>query len=323
MRELHRLSIVVPMHNEENNILAMHRRVTDALVQSGTPWELIFVDDGSTDNSEHLLRELHRRDMRVRIVFLSRNFGHEAACTAGLDAADGDAVVLMDADLQDPPEVIPEMIEQWKLGFDIVSGRRRRRTGDSIAKRASAWLFYRAMRLIVRWEFPRDIGNFRLMDRAVVYAFRKFPERNRFVRALTAWTGFKQTTVVFDRDKRNAGDSKYSAIKIFGLALTSLTAFSNLPLRIGLYIGLFLGIGSIVAAIALVFLTAMGRDVPSWSYTLTSVWFLGGLQCMLLGFIGEYVGRVYTETRGRPIYIVRDMVGGPAVTIQSVEDDEN
>ena len=315
MRELHLLSIVVPMLNEEENIQELHRRIGATLDPCDVRWELIFVDDGSTDNSETILRELHAHDLRVRVLFLSRNFGHEAACTAGLDAAEGDAIVLMDADLQDPPEMLPAMIERWKQGFDIVSGKRTSRAGEGIAKRVSAWMFYRIMRKLVRWEFPQDIGNFRLMDRAVVHAFRKFPERNRFVRALTAWTGFRQTTVEFDRARRHAGTTKYNAIRVLGLALTSVTGFSNLPLRIGLYIGILMGIGALATTIALAAYTVSGGIVPYWAYVLTSVWFIGGIQCMLIGMIGEYVGRVYTETRGRPIYIVRELIGGPAASV--------
>jgi polyisoprenyl-phosphate glycosyltransferase len=309
VRTLNLLSVVVPVYNESDNLPHLYDRLADTIGPMGCDWELVIVDDGSQDGTDRVLRELHARDARVNGIVLTRNFGHEAACTAGLDAARGDAAVLMDGDLQDPPELIPELVEQWRDGYDIVSAVRTSRSGDSISKRFLAYTFYRVMQRLVRWDFPQDIGNFRLMDRVALDALRRCPERNRFVRALTAWTGFRQTAVPFAREMRHAGRSKYSIRKILGLALTSITGYSNDPLRIASIIGLIFISGSLIATLVLALTVVSGRPVSWGPLILVSIWFVGGLQCLLLGLLGEYVGRIYTESRSRPVYFVQEIIG--------------
>lgn len=304
------LSVVVPAFNEEENLEPLFERVAGVAEGLDLDWELILVDDGSVDRSRELMRDLHGRDSRVKAVFLSRNFGHEIASTAGLDAARGDAVVLMDADLQDPPETIVDLVEKWREGFEVVSAQRSSRAGESLFKRASAHVFYRIMNRLVGWNLPRDTGDFRLMDRAALDAFLRCREQNRFVRALVAWTGFRHTTVGFDRDTRRAGKTKYGLWKLVSLAATSVTGFSVAPLRMAFWLGLFLLFLSF-AAIAVIVVQKFGRgfEVPGYAFLMASIWFLGGIQCLLVGIVGEYVGRIYVESRRRPLYFVRGTVG--------------
>jgi len=304
------LSIVVPTFNEEENLEQLYERVAGVVDGLDLDWELILVDDGSTDRSRDVMRDLHERDARVKALFLSRNFGHEIASTAGLDAARGDAVVLMDADLQDPPETIVSFVEKWRQGFDVVNAQRSTRKGESVFKRASAHLFYRLMNRLVGWDLPVDTGDFRLMDRAALDAFLRCREHNRFVRALVAWTGFRQTTVSFEREARTAGKTKYGFWKLISLAITSVTGFSVAPLRTALWLGLFLLFLSF-AAITVIVVQKFRRDfaVPGYAFMMVSIWFLGGIQCLLVGIVGEYVGRIYVESRRRPLYLVRGTVG--------------
>ena len=303
------LSVVVPVFNEEENLTLLYERTSAVLQELQTEWELILVDDGSTDGSREVIRQLHGRDSRVKAIFLSRNFGHEIASTAGLDAAQGDAVILMDADLQDPPEVISQLVEKWRQGYEIVSAQRVRRGGVSIFRKVTAHLFYRFMNFLIGWELPRDTGDFRLMDSSVLDAFRQCRERNRFVRALTAWTGFRQTTVGFERTPRHAGKTKYSVFKLLELAITSTTSFSVAPLRIAFVVGLSLLLLSFVAIVIIVVQKFLGYTAPGYAFLLVSLWFLGGVQCMLIGIVGEYMGRTYVESRQRPLYFVRERLG--------------
>ncbi len=303
------LSVVVPVFNEEESLPHLYDRTAAVLNELQTDWQMILVDDGSTDGSREVIRELHGRDSRVKAVFLSRNFGHEVASTAGLDVAQGDAVILMDADLQDPPETIPELVEKWREGYEIVSAQRVRRGNASVFRRMTAYLFYRFMNFLVGWELPRDAGDFRLMDRRAVDAFRQCRERNRFVRALTVWTGFRQTTVGFERDRRRAGRTKYNVFRLLELALTSTTSFSVAPLRLAFVVGLSLLLLSLVAIVVIVVQKLLGYTAPGYAFLLVSIWFLGGVQCMLIGIVGEYMGRTYVESQRRPLYIVRESLG--------------
>lgn len=309
MRPLNLLSIVAPAYNERENLRAFSERVRAAVDELGCDWELILVDDGSTDGSREILERLHRSDSRIKALCLSRNFGHEPASTAGLEAARGDAVVLLDADLQDPPELIPELVAAWRTGCDLVSAVRASRSGDGWLKRATAYGFYRVMNRLTRWEFPADTGNYRLIDRAVLDAFLACEERARLVRALTAWTGFRQGTVEFDRPPRHFGESKYSAARMVSLGLTAVTTYSNDPLRIASLIGLVLTPTAFAALVALVGAAALGNPVPITAFILASVWFLGGVHCLLLGIIGEYLGKVAIEARRRPLYFVTARIG--------------
>jgi glycosyltransferase involved in cell wall biosynthesis len=304
------ISVVVPILNEEENLLPLYERTSALLQELEADWELILVDDGSTDRSREVIRELHERDTRVKGLFLSRNFGHEIASTAGLDAARGDAVILMDADLQDPPEIIPQLVEKWQEGYEIVSAQRARRSGESIFKRATAHLFYRFMNFLIGWELPRDTGDFRLMDRAALDAFLQCRERNRFVRALTAWTGFRHTTVGFERAPRRAGKTKYGAFRLLELAITSTTSFSVAPLRIASIVGLSLMALALIAIAVIVVQKLTGYTQPrGYAFLLVSIWFLGGVQCLLIGIVGEYIGRTYVESQHRPLYFVRERLG--------------
>jgi dolichol-phosphate mannosyltransferase len=304
------ISVVVPVYNEQDTLRALSDRVASELGPLATEWELVFVDDGSTDRSRSVITELHEENARIKALFLSRNFGQDAAVTAGLHVAQGDAVVLMDADLQDPPEVIPQMVAKWREGLDIVAGRRRSRKGERFLKRMTSFLGYRVMRFFIGNGLPADTGDFRLMDRAVVDAFRQYNQYNRFVRSLIASTGFRQTTVAFDRPARVEGKSKYTLRKSFGLATTGILNYSVAPLRLALWLGLLIMLGSIVGIVHWVRAAIVAEQpVPGWATLVVSIWFLGGVQCVLLGIVGEYVGRTYLESQRRPIYIVRESLG--------------
>lgn len=310
MSERDLISIVVPVYNEEGNLQLLYDRVLAIFEPLPVDFQLILVNDGSRDRSEEIIRELHGRDPRVCGIFFSRNFGQDAALTAGLDAVEGNAVVLMDADLQDPPELIVQMIEKWKEGWDVVAARRLKRAGETAIKKGTSFVFYRVMQFMVGWEFPKDTGDFRLMDRRVVDAFAQCPQYNRFVRSLLTWTGFRLTTIGYDRAERHAGNTEYTIWKSGALAITSITNFSIVPLRMALWIGLAIVAISCTAMVALVIFKLLGMvQMPGLTTLSISLWFLGGVQCLLLGLIGEYVGRTYLETQRRPIYIVRDSLG--------------
>lgn len=306
------ISVVVPLFNEEDNLRALYERVSKTLDGENVDWELVLVDDGSRDGSADVMRELHAADERVKAIFFSRNFGQDAALTAGLDAAEGNATVVMDADLQDPPELISDMIHKWRKGFDVVCARRQRREGETILKKVTSFMFYRVMNFLVGWEFPRDTGDFRLMDYRVVDAVRRCHQCNRFVRSLISWTGFRVTTVEYNRDARNAGTTGYSFWSSFALAITSITSFSVVPLRMAIWLGFVMVSLSILAMAFFVVAKLSGAIETAGMATLAiSLWFIGGIQCMLLGIVGEYVGRTYVEAQRRPIYIVREALGKP------------
>lgn len=303
------VSVVCPVHDEHENLRELYDQLRTALEETALTWEILFIDDGSTDGSGQIIRDLHQQDSRVQGVFLSRNFGHEAAATAGIEHAGGDAIVLMDADLQDPPALIPALVEKWREGFDVVCAQRTARHKESVFKRASAYLFYRVMSFLVGGNLTADTGNFRLMNRAAAEAFRSCPERNRFVRALVAWTGFRQTVVPFERPPRRAGKTKYRTWQMFALALTSVTSFSLAPLRIATAIGLLVVPLATLTVLGILIGRLLGAPVPVNVVVVASIWFFGGLQCLLVGIVGEYIGRIYIETQHRPIYIVRERLG--------------
>ena len=309
MAERALLSIVVPALNEEANLAPLHEQLVAALADLDLEWELILVDDGSEDGTRDVVRRLHEGDARVKALFLSRNFGHETASTAGLDAARGDAVVLMDADLQDPPAVIPKMVAKWREGYDIVSAQRVGREGESVFKRGSAYLFYRLMDRLVGWQLPLDAGDFRLVNRAALDAFLQCREQNRFVRGLVAWTGFRQATVSFDRAGRCAGESKYGLRRLTELAATSLTAFSMAPLRVATWLGLAIVLCALVCFTVLAVRALTDAPVSGHALLLASLWFVGGVQCLFIGVLGEYVGRTYVEVQRRPLYFVQESLG--------------
>jgi len=304
------LSIVVPCYNEEAVIAEFHRRVVASLAGIESDLEIIYTDDGSRDQTANILRELQQKDRRVRVVSLSRNFGHQLAVTAGLEHARGDAVVIIDADLQDPPEVIPEMIERWRDGYQVVYGLRVRRAGETTFKRWSAKLFYRLLNRLSEIEIPPDVGDFRLLDRQIVDVLLAMPERDRFLRGMISWVGFKQVAVIYDREPRRAGTSKYPLMKMLGFALDSVISFSFAPLRLAIWVG-FGAIAASFAGIiyALIIRLYTTEWVRGWASIFTAILFLGGIQLITLGIVGEYVGRIYAEVKMRPLYVVRERLG--------------
>jgi dolichol-phosphate mannosyltransferase len=300
-------SIIAPIYNELDNIPELYRRVKEVMDSTEEAWELILVDDGSTDGSTASLRELAKKDDCVRPVIFARNFGHQVAVTAGLDYSRGDAVVIIDADLQDPPELILEMAKKWKEGYEVVYAVRAEREGESWFKLWTASLFYRLIYRITDVKIPLDTGDFRLMDRGVVDVINSMRERHRFLRGMSAWVGFKQVGVEYKREARKAGETKYPFRKMFRLALNAITSFSYFPLQVATFFG-FASAG--IAIIAIPFVVYM-RITGSQAFfgqatTLIAVLFLGGVQLISLGILGEYIGRLYDEAKGRPLYIVRD-----------------
>ncbi len=300
-------SIVAPIYNEIGNLPELYRRVKQTLDQTGEIWELILVDDGSTDGSTDEIRKLAAQDERVKAVIFVRNFGHQIAVTAGLDYAQGEAVVIIDADLQDPPEVILDMLAKWKEGYEVVYAQRAEREGETWFKLISASIFYRMIYRITDVKIPMDTGDFRLLDRKVVDIMVRMRERHRFLRGMSSWVGFKQTGVTYKRAARYSGVTKYPFRKMLKFASDAITSFSYFPLQLATYLG-FVSAGiSIIAIPVVVILRIVGfHAFAGQASTLIAVLFLGGVQLISLGILGEYIGRIYDEAKGRPLYIVRD-----------------
>ncbi|MEY2818102.1 MAG: hypothetical protein RL275_1565 [Chloroflexota bacterium] len=300
-------SIIAPIYNEIDNLPELYRRIKEVMDSSGEPWELVLVDDGSTDGSTDKIRELAEKDKTVRPVIFARNFGHQIAITAGWDFARGDAIVIIDADLQDPPEVILELAKKWKEGYEVVYAVRGEREGESWFKLWTASMFYRLIYRITDVKIPVDTGDFRLMDRKVVNVLKQMKERHRFPRGMSAWVGFKQIGVTYKRAARHAGVTKYPFKKMFRLAINAITGFSYFPLQVATYVG-FVSAGISILAIPVVAILRLAGShfFEGQTTTLISVLFLGGVQLISLGVLGEYVGRLYDEAKGRPLYIVRD-----------------
>ena len=308
------LSLVIPVKDEEAAIGPCLARVIPVLEAMDDPaarsFEILFVDDGSTDTTLEVIRKAHAADPRVRGLSLSRNFGKEAALTAGLDVARGLGVVPLDVDLQDPPEALPKMIAKWREGNDVVYGVRDNRETDSLPKRLTADLYYRAHNWLSSDKIPEHAGDFRLLDRRVVEVIRRMPERNRFMKGLFAWAGFKQAAVSYHREERTVGRTKYNYWKLWTLAIDGITSASTVPLRIWSYLGAFVALGALGYAIFIIIRTlTSGIEVPGYASMMVAVLFLGGLQLLSLGVLGEYVGRILTETKGRPLYVVRETIG--------------
>lgn len=299
-------SIVAPIYNESGNLPELYRRLSEVMEGNGEPWELILVDDGSTDGSTDQILQFAKKDMHVRPVIFARNFGHQVAITAGWDFARGGAVVIIDADLQDPPEVILELAKKWKEGYEVVYAVRSEREGESWFKKFTASLFYRIIYRITDVKIPVDTGDFRLMDRKVVDVLKRMPERHRFPRGMSAWVGFRQIGVDYKRAPRYAGVTKYPFRKMLRLALNAITSFSYFPLQVATFFGFFSAGLAILAIPVVVYLRMAG--IPQFTgqaTTLIAVLFLGGVQLISLGILGEYIGRLYDEAKGRPLYIVR------------------
>ena len=305
------LDIVVPCFNEEAVIEQTHRRLTE--VARGIPAvnaRLIYVDDGSRDGTLRKLRAIADADPRVGVVALSRNFGHQYALTAGLDASTGDCVAVIDGDLQDPPEVITQMVARWRAGADVVYGVRATRQGESAFKRGTAHLFYRLIQRLGNADIPADVGDFRLLDRTVVNALRALPERDRFLRGLVVWVGFRQEGVSYERQPRAAGETKFPFSRMLSFALDGIFSFSTVPLRLASYFGFFVSALSMAGVVYAFYIKLFTVGVvPGWAAQWIGTLFLGGVQLISLGIIGEYIGRIYGEVKSRPLYVVRERIG--------------
>jgi polyisoprenyl-phosphate glycosyltransferase len=305
------LSVVVPCMNEEAVLRTTHQRLISVLEQAPLSFELVYVDDGSTDSTPNILRDLQSQDTRVRVVRFSRNFGHQIAITAGVEHASGDAVAIIDADLQDPPEVILEFLAKWLDGYDVIYGIRTERDGETHFKLWTAKFFYRFINRLSDTRIPTDTGDFRLLDRRVVEALRSMPERDRYVRGMVSWLGFSQVGVPYHRAARAAGETKFSLFKMIRLALDGIVSFSVLPLRVATWTG-FAASGLSILGIIVVLLERFFQVpglVKGWSSAVIANLFIGGVQLICLGIIGEYVGRIYGEAKRRPLYVVRERMG--------------
>jgi glycosyltransferase involved in cell wall biosynthesis len=305
------LSVVMPCMNEEEVLSETNQRLVTVLEQASLNFEIVYVDDGSTDSTPELLRNLQSHDARIRVIRLSRNFGHQVAITAGLEHASGDAIVIIDADLQDPPEVILDFLAKWRDGYDVVYGVRTERNGETPFKLWTAKIFYRFINRLSDTRIPLDTGDFRLMDRQVVDALLSMPERDRYVRGMVSWLGFSQTAAPYCRAPRVAGITKFSLFKMVRFALDGIFSFSILPLRLATWSGVAASTLAVFGIIAVLLERILGVEgmVKGWSSTIIAELFIGGVQLICMGLIGEYVGRIYGESKRRPLYIVRERMG--------------
>jgi dolichol-phosphate mannosyltransferase len=304
-------SLIIPVYNEEETLPEMYLRVRAVMDQLDGDVELILVNDGSRDRSLAFLRDLHEKDPRVCYLSFARNFGHQIAVTAGLNFVRGDAIVILDADLQDPPELIPALVEQWKQGYQVVYAQRTQRHKESWIKRLPAYIFYRLMRRLADVDIPLDTGDFCLMDRRVVDVLNSMPERNRYIRGLRSWVGLQQTSIHFERDPRFAGEVKYTFRKSLSLAANGLVTFSRVPLRLSTYVGLLAAVVAVVMAILVLYwrLFVPNSPLTGFATIMIAVFFLGAVQLVSIGILGEYVGRIYEEVKGRPLYVLSEVAG--------------
>lgn len=303
-------SVVIPLFNEELVVNETYKRVRAVMDSTGEPYEIIFVNDGSRDGTLGKIREIAKSDKNICLISFSRNFGHQSAITAGMDYSKGQAVIVIDADLQDPPEVMLKMIEKWKEGYEVVYGLRIKRKGETFFKKATAKIYYRILNKLTNVDIPADVGDFRLIDRKVCDALKKLPERNRYVRGLISWLGFKQTGVEFEREERLAGETKYSLGKMIKLAIDGITSFSYKPLKLASYMG------AVISALGFLYLLVVvcqklftDTTIQGWASLVAITLFFNGIILIILGIIGEYIRRIYDEAKGRPIYIISEMVG--------------
>ena len=304
------LSIVVPVYNEEESIIPFYERTIKVIKKLKKTYEIIFINDGSTDSTYDVLNRLHKKDRNVKLLDFSRNFGKEIALTAGLDAASGSGVVPIDVDLQDPPELIHEMIKKWKSGYDVVYATRTSRRGESLLKKVTAFIFYKVIRVFTKFNIPANTGDFRLMDEKVVRALGELREHHRFMKGLFSWVGYKQTCVEYQRDPRFVGTTKWKYGKLINFAIEGITSFSYIPLRFSTYLGFTISIFSFLyAAILITKKLIYGGSVAGYPSMMVAILFLGGIQLLSIGIIGEYVGRIYNETKNRKLYFIRETKG--------------
>lgn len=305
-----RYSIIVPLYNEELVIEETYKRLTEVMARTGEPYELVFVNDGSRDKTEQLAKQIIEKDKHVCLINFSRNFGHQTAISAGMDNARGQAVVVIDADLQDPPEVILQMIEKWKEGYDVVYGKRLARKGETVFKKVTAKVFYRFLSSLTNIDIPTDTGDFRLIDRKVCDAMKTIKEKNRYIRGLVSWVGFKQTSVEYVREERFAGETKYPLKKMLKFASDAVTSFSDKPLRIAAYLGNTISIVSFLYLLYVVIRKlTVGDFGEGWASIVAISLFFNGIILVVLGIIGEYIGRIYDECKNRPLYIIDEKIG--------------
>jgi glycosyltransferase involved in cell wall biosynthesis len=307
------ISVVVPVFNEANGLRGFHEQLITALIPLSRPVEILYINDGSTDQTRGVLESLRALDPKVGVANFSRNFGKEAAMTAGLNLARGEAVILIDADLQDPPRLIPEMVQAWEGGADVVTMRRRSRAGETWFKTLSAFAFYRVFNMVSDTSMPADVGDFRLLSRRVVDAINQLPERNRFMKGLFAWVGFKNVMLEYDRDARAQGTTKWGVRKLWRFAVEGIVGFSTVPLKLATYVGLSCALASFVYAVYFLMKTAFfGEPIHGFPTLIISILILGGLQLTAIGILGEYVSRLFIEAKGRPLYLIEEF--RPALT---------
>lgn len=311
MNRTPKYSFVIPIYNEEENLAELYRRISAVMDRMDGPVELILINDGSRDRTLEILRELHAQDSRICYLSFARNFGHQIAVTAGLNFSTGKIVVVMDGDLQDPPELIIDMVEQWRQGYQVVYAQRTQRRQEGLFKRLPAYMYYRILRHLADVDIPIDTGDFCLMDRCVVDVLNAMPERNRYIRGLRAWIGFKQTAVKFERDPRFAGEVKYTFRKSLSLAMNGLVSFSKVPLRISIYLGLFAALVSVLMAFLILYWRIFypNSALTGLTIVMMAVFFLGAVQLVSIGILGQYIGRIYEEVKGRPLYTLAEVVG--------------
>jgi glycosyltransferase involved in cell wall biosynthesis len=304
------ISILVPMYNEAAAIPAFFPAIREVMDKTDVDYNIVCIDDGSSDETLTLLTEAAAKDPHIRIVTFSRNFGKEAAMTAALDYADGDAAIPIDADLQDPPELIIDMISKWREGYDVVNAKRVSRESDTAVKRGSANNFYKVFNRLSELQIPENVGDFRLLDRKVLDVLKRLHEKDRFMKGLFCWPGFRNTTLEFERLERTAGETKFNYWKLWNFALSGITAFSTIPIRAGIYLGLGVSVGAFCFGVWIILKTIVtGIDVPGYASLMVVVLFLGGIQLFFMGLMGEYVGRIYMEVKDRPIYVVAQEIG--------------
>lgn len=301
------ISIVIPIYNEEKNLPILYNRLNNTLSNTEYNVEIIFVYDCGTDNSLNIIKQLSSKDDRVKYLEFSRNFGHQIAITAGIENSNSDAVIIMDGDLQDPPELLPELIKKYKEGFEVVYAKRKKRKGVNIFKKISYKFFYRLLKILSPIDIPLDTGDFRIIDRKVVEVLKDMPEKEKFVRGQIAWMGFNQTFIEYDREKRHSGEPGYTFSKLLKLAMDGIFSFSNMPLRIATIIGSIVSLISFLFIIWVIFqrFTNPNYDIQGWYSLMVSVLFIGGVQLISIGLIGEYISRMNSNTKGRPLYVLK------------------